>query len=765
MAKTKPTSPNDSGFRSEPYTGAGAGWGSIKSSLAHVQRELGMARGIGLLAQVNQKKGFDCPGCAWPDPDKPSLVEFCENGVKAVAEEATIARMSPDAFAKWPISYLNEQTDFWLGQQGRLTHPMIRHPESDRYEPISWDDAFSLIAEHLNKLESPDEAIFYTSGRTSNEAAYLYQLFVRMYGTNNLPDCSNMCHESSGRGLGETIGIGKGTVLLEDFDKAEAIFVVGQNPGTNHPRMLTALQRAARNGCKIVSINPLREPGLMRFKHPQEVSGIIGTGTPLASLHLPVRINGDVALLKGIAKAILEAEDNAPGTVLDHDFINEYTEGFEAYLDGIKATSWDDIIDNSGLSRKQIQEAADIAINAKSLICCWAMGLTQHKNGVANIQEVVNLLLLQGNIGKPGAGACPVRGHSNVQGDRTMGIWERPTEAFLQRIADEFDFSPPTHHGYDVVDAIRAMHQGKARVFFALGGNFLSATPDTDYTIEALQRCDLTVQVSTKLNRSHLLTGNTALILPCLGRTERDTQNGHEQFVTVENSMGIVHPSRGHLEPASEWLLSEPQIIARLAEATIGQRTDVNWMQLGGDYSLIRDHIGNSIPGFEDLNARITKEERIILPNGPRERRFTTPSGKAHFTVHPLPDNPLQAGQYMMMTIRSHDQYNTTIYGLDDRYRGVYQERRIVMMNTEDIKAEGLFEGQYVDLTSHFDGEERQAPNFIVVPYELPRRSAATYFPEANVLVPIDSVAEKSNTPASKSIVITIKPASAPPTS
>lgn len=752
----------DSGFRSQSPSESAAGWGSLVSSVHHVQRELGMVRGTRLLTQVNQKKGFDCPGCAWPDPDHRSVAEFCENGVKAIAEEATIARMSPDAFAQWSIEYLKEQSDFWLGQQGRLTHPLIRRPGATHYAPISWDEAFSMLAQELHQLDSPDEAIFYTSGRTSNEAAFLYQLFVRQFGTNNLPDCSNMCHESSGRGLGETIGIGKGTVLLEDFDKAEAIFVLGQNPGTNHPRMLTALQRAARNGCKIVSINPLREPGLMKFKHPQEASGLMGLATDLACMHIPVRINGDVALLKGILKELLAAEDRTPGSVLDQAFIEEFTEGFDAFKEALQAVSWEDIVRSSGITRKEIQAVAEIAIQAKSLICCWAMGLTQHKNAVANIQEVVNLLLLQGNIGKPGAGACPVRGHSNVQGDRTMGIWERPSVDFLERLERTFDFRPPQHHGYDAVQAIQAMYEGKAKIFFAMGGNFLSAAPDTQYTEKALQNCRLTVHVSTKLNRSHLAHGEIGLILPCLGRTERDIQQGKEQFVTVENSMGIVHPSRGGLEPASEHLLSEPQIVARLAEATLGSKSNLDWMHLATDYSLVRDCIAETLAGFEDYNARIAEKGQFLLPNGPRERRFTTPSGKAHFTVHPLPEDPLKDDEYMMMTIRSHDQYNTTIYGLNDRYRGIHNERMIVFINVQDAQEAGLQEGQFVDITSHFEGEKRTVEHFIVVPFELPRRCVATYFPEANALIPIRNVADKSNTPSSKSVVVTLAPSPLP---
>ncbi|HEX8888502.1 MAG TPA: FdhF/YdeP family oxidoreductase, partial [Pyrinomonadaceae bacterium] len=656
---------------------------------------------------------------------------------------------------------LSKQSDYWLGKQGRLTEPMLLRRESAHYEPISWDDAFALIADELNALQSPNEAIFYTSGRTSNEAAFLYQLFARQFGTNNLPDCSNMCHESSGSALTETIGIGKGTVTLEDFDLAEAIFIIGQNPGTNHPRMLTSLQKAKRGGAKIVHINPLPEVGTIRFKHPQEILGMLGQGTELADLFLQVRINGDVALLKGIMKEMLEEEERRPGHVFDHQFIEAQTEGFDDFVNSLRAVGWDEIVEQSGITREQMREAANIFIASNRTIVCWAMGLTQHRNAVANIQEIVNLLLLRGQIGKPGAGACPVRGHSNVQGDRTMGIWERPTESFLNSLSKEFQFEPPRAFGLDTVESIKAMHEGACKVFFALGGNFLSATPDTEYTAEALGRMRLTAHVSTKLNRAHLITGERGLILPCLGRTERDVQEMGEQFVSCENSMGVVQSSRGTLEPASPDLLSEPMIVARLAAATLKERSNVDWLKLAGDYDLIRSSIARVVPGCEDYNGRVREPGGFYLPNGAREGSFKTATGKAHFTVHPLPVHDLGAGQFMMMTIRSHDQFNTTIYGLDDRYRGIRNGRRVVFLNTEDVRELGLTEGQLVDLTSHFNDEERTAKSFVVVPYSIPRRCAATYFPEANVLVPIGSVAEKSNTPASKSVVISIQPSAA----
>jgi molybdopterin-dependent oxidoreductase alpha subunit len=745
------------GIELEEVGEVAGGLPAIIQTAKHAWREMGAVRSLKTLAQLNQKDGFDCPGCAWPDPADRAATEFCENGAKHVADEATLRRVTPEFFEKWSVSELSRKSDYWLGQQGRITHPMLLSRESEHYEPIGWAAAFELIARELNALATANEALFYTSGRTSNEAAFLYQLFVRQFGTNNLPDCSNMCHESSGAALTETIGIGKGTVTLDDFELAQLIIVIGQNPGTNHPRMLTALQAAKRHGCKIIHINPLPETGLNRFKHPQEIFGMLGSGTELTDLFLQVRINGDVALLKGIMKEVLMEESRLAGRVLDHGFIREKTAGFDEFASSMEEVSWDEIEEQSGVSREEMREAARLFISSERTICCWAMGLTQHKNAVANIQEIVNLLLMRGQIGRPGAGVCPVRGHSNVQGDRTMGIWERPTEAFLDSLARQFRFTPPREHGYDTVEAIKAMYEGRARIFFALGGNFLSATPDTEYTACALRRCGLTVQVSTKLNRAHLITGEQALILPCLGRTEADVQVSGPQFVTMENSMGIVHSSRGSLPPASEHLLSEPAIVARLARATLGERSAVEWEKLIDDYDLIRDAIASVIPGFDDYNRRVREPGGFYLPNLAREGTFKTSTNRANFTVHALPRHNLEPGQFMMMTIRSHDQFNTTIYGLDDRYRGIHNERRVVLLNPADIIEAGLEERQVVDLVSHFEGQERMAHRFIVVPYPIPRRCAATYFPEANVLVPIGSVAEKSNTPASKSVVISIR--------
>ena len=730
---------------------AAGGLPAIIATLKTLSSETGLVRGARTLLAVNQQGGVDCPGCAWPEPDRErSHFEFCENGAKHIADEATTKRVTPEFFQQWSVADLARQSDQWLGAQGRITHPMLLRRGATHYESISWDNAFELLAGELNSLNYPDQAIFYTSGRTSNEAAFLYQLFVRQFGTNNLPDCSNMCHESSGTALTETIGIGKGTVTLDDFDLAEAIFVIGQNPGTNHPRMLSALQRAKRNGCKLVHINPLPEVGMTRFKHPQQILGLFGSGTELADLFLQVRINGDVALLKGIAKVVLAHEG------FNRAFIEKYTTGFEEYARALEAVSFEEIARQSGVAKGLI-EAAQIFMESERTIFCWAMGLTQHRNAVANIQEIVNLMLLRGQIGKPGAGLCPVRGHSNVQGDRTVGIWERPPAAFLDRLGAEFAFEPPRNHGFDTVKSIHAMHERQAKVFFALGGNFLSATPDTNYTAEALRRCRLTAQVSTKLNRSHLTTGERALILPCLGRTEIDEQASGPQFVTTENSMAVVQISRGSLEPASPELLSEPQIVARLAKVTFEHRTTVDWEQLASNYDLIRDRIERVVPGFGNYNTRVREPGGFYLPNAARERVFNTSTGKANFTVHELPQHELAQDQFLMMTIRSHDQFNTSIYTENDRYRGISDGRRVVFLNQKDIETAGLHARQVVDLVSHFNGEERVAPKFAIVPYDIPRGCAATYFPEANVLVPVGSVAEKSNTPASKSVVISIR--------
>jgi len=740
---------------SDPATAA-AGFGGVVASLKHALSEMGVRRSLRTLTSINQKDGYDCQSCAWPDPDGDRHVaEFCENGAKATAWEATTRRATPELFARASVAELARLSDHELGELGRLTNPLLLRCGASHYEAVSWGDAFALMAAELNALDSPDEAIFYTSGRTSNEAAFLYQLFVRQFGTNNLPDCSNMCHESSGTALMETIGVGKGTVTLEDFAEAQAIFIAGQNPGTNHPRMLSTLQRAKRNGATIVGINPLAEPGLERFKQPQEVLGLLGRGTEIADFLLRVRVGGDVALLQGMGKALLEREQRGEPT-LDRDFIARFTDGCDAYAAAVRERSWDAIVETCGVPHEAIVRAADVFATSARTITCWGMGLTQHVNAVSNIQEIVNLHLLRGQIGKPGAGLCPVRGHSNVQGDRTVGIWERPRPELLDRLGSVFGFTPPRHHGLDTVGAIRAMHAGRAKVFFALGGNFLQATPDTEYVARALRRCRLTAHVSIKPNRAHLVTGEQALILPCLGRSERDVQRGGVQFVTTENSMGIVQASRGVLEPASPHLLSEPALVGRLARATLGSRSTVPWEELVADYDRIRDAIEQVIPIFERYNERVRVPGGFHLPSSARERRFITATGKARFTVHPLPRIQLAPGQLLLTTVRAHDQFNTTVYAPNDRYRGVRNGRRVVFMHPDDMRDRGFVPESVVDLTSHHDGSERHARHFRVVPYDVPRGCAAAYFPEANVLVPHDHVAARSNTPASKAIVITV---------
>jgi molybdopterin-dependent oxidoreductase alpha subunit len=732
---------------------------AITSALTHIKNEVGILKGIRLLKNINQKDGFDCPGCAWPDPDakRAFLAEYCENGAKAVAEEATKSKVSPLFFATHSVAALSKLSDYEIGKSGRITQPMYLPEGKDHYEEISWEAAFSIIGEELNSLDSPDEALFYTSGRTSNEAAFLYQLFVRQFGTNNLPDCSNMCHESSGAALVETLGIGKGSVTLDDFNHADLVIVIGQNPGTNHPRMLTALSETKKNGGKIITVNPLPEVGLMNYKDPQNPLKWIGSGQDLTDLFLQVKINGDVALLKIILKLMKEKEIANPGSVFNHDFIDKKTAGIKEMLEDLENYSIQELLPRTGISLEKIKEATTLIINNEKIIICWAMGLTQHKNAVDNIRELVNILLLKGSIGKRGAGTCPVRGHSNVQGDRTMGIWEKPSASFLDNLEKEFSFKAPRKHGLDVVDSIEAMHQKKAKVFVGMGGNFVSATPDTEFTAAALRNCTLTVQISTKLNRSHLIHGKKALILPCLGRSEEDVQTSGMQFITVENSMGIVHQSRGHLKPHSDLLLSEPAIVVGLANATL-KNTKTDWTGFASNYDLIRSKIEATIPGFKNYNERVRIKGGFYLPNNARENNYaSTASGKANFTVNEPSDLKLERNQFIMMTIRTHDQYNTTIYGLDDRYRGVLNERRVIFMNEEDMKTQNLKQLDLVDLTSHFKDERRVAKGFLVVGYNIPKQCTATYFPEANVLVPLKSVAKISNTPASKTVIISIE--------
>ncbi|GAA4811501.1 FdhF/YdeP family oxidoreductase [Litoribaculum gwangyangense] len=735
-----------------------AGFSAIKSSISHATKYLKNTDALKLSLKINQKGGFDCPGCAWPDPDddRSSLGEYCENGIKAISEEAQNKTIGRQFFAKHSVDELSTWSDFQIGKSGRLAEPMFLEEGATHYQPISWEDAFEKVGKHLNALDNPDEAVFYTSGRTTNEAAFLYQLFVREYGTSNLPDCSNMCHEASGSALSETLGIGKGSVTLDDLYKAEVVMVVGQNPGTNHPRMLSALEKCKKNGGKIIAVNPLPEVGLIKFTNPQNPIKLLTGGTQIADVFVPITINGDVAFFKALLLKLLEKEEET-SSVFDKEFIEKFTHGYETFISDLKTFNFDDCLKASGISKQIFEEVFHLILNNNKIIVCWAMGLTQHQNAVDNIREIVNLLLLKGSIGKEGAGTCPVRGHSNVQGDRTVGIWESAPQAFLDKIEEKYGFKPLNKHGYSVIEAIKAMYEKKARVFFGLGGNFISAVPDTDYSAKALANCNLTVHVSTKLNRSHLVTGNEALILPCLGRTEKDYQKTGLQIQSVENSMGIVSSTKGILEPCSEALLSEVAVVCGVANATLKNKSKVNWLQYRDDYNLVRNDISEVVAGFENYNKRLQKPSGFYLPNGARSREFSTNTGKAQFSINKLPNWKLTDDELIMMTIRSHDQFNTTIYGLNDRYRGVFNERRIIFMNREDMKARKLVEKQVVNLKSEYKGVIREAHNFKVVPYDIPKNCCATYFPETNVLVPLDSFAHTAKTPASKSVVITVE--------
>ncbi|GHF61990.1 molybdopterin-dependent oxidoreductase alpha subunit [Amycolatopsis bartoniae] len=740
-----------------------AGVPGVAVSLLRSVEQLGAGRTVRALRLLNQRQGFDCPGCAWPEPQQADgehrkLAEFCENGAKAVAEEATKRRVGPEFFAAHPVAELADRTDYWLGQQGRLTQPMVLREGGTHYEPIEWESAFSLIAEKLRALSTPDEAVFYTSGRTSNEAAFLYQLLVRSFGTNNLPDCSNMCHESSGAALTESTGIGKGSVSLADIHRADLIVVVGQNPGTNHPRMLSALEEAKAGGAKVIAVNPLPEAGLLRFKNPQNPRGVLGKGTALADEFAQIRLGGDLALFQAVGHLLLSWEEAAPGTVLDHEFIEGSSHGFEDYAKHLREIDWAAMDAATGLSREQIVRIARMIAESQRTVYCWAMGVTQHRHAVATIQEITNVALLRGMIGKPGAGLCPVRGHSNVQGDRTMGVWEKMPETFLRSLETEFGIPVPRKHGFDTVDAIRAMNDGRGKVFLGMGGNFAAATPDSELTERALRACELTVHVSTKLNRSHVVPGKTALILPTLGRTERDVQASGHQFVTVEDSMSCVHASRGRLQPASEHLLSEVAIVCRLARALFGEDHAVPWAEFEGNYDLIRDRIARVVPGCADYNARARQPDGFVLPRPPRDsREFRTGTGKANFTVSELEFPRVPEGRLLLQTLRSHDQYNTTIYGLSDRYRGIENGRRVVLVHAQDLAELGFADGELVDLVSEWEDGERRAERFRLVAYPTARGCAAAYFPEANALVPLGSVAKKSNTPVSKAVVVRLE--------
>ncbi|WP_406701615.1 FdhF/YdeP family oxidoreductase [Streptomyces albidoflavus] len=737
---------------------------AVTHALEYALGQTSVRRTALTLLNINQAKGFDCPGCAWPEPapGKRHRNEYCENGGKHIADEATSRRVTAGFFREHSIAELDAKSDYWLNQQGRLTEPMVKRPGATHYEPVGWDEAFGILADELRSLASPDEALFYTSGRLNNEAAFLLQLFARAYGTNNLPDCSNMCHESSGSALGETLGIGKGSVSLDDIHEADLVFVVGQNPGTNHPRMLSALEETKRNGGQVVAVNTLPEAGLMRFKHPQKARGVIGRGTEIADQFLHIRAGGDLALFQALNLLLLEAEDEAPGTVLDHAFIASDTTGFEAFAEHARKTRWEDVLEATGLTREEIEEVHRRVLAGRKVIVCWAMGLTQQKHGVPSIREIVNFLLLRGSIGRPGAGVCPVRGHSNVQGDRTMGVWERMPREFLDALGREFSFTPPAHHGLDAVDSIRAMRDGRASFFLGVAGNFVRATPDSEVTEAALRRCRLTAQISTKLNRSHTVCGETALILPTLGRSDRDVQEGGLQFYTVEDSMSEVHASRGRLAPASPHLLSEVAIISRLARRTLGDEPAIPWEEFERDYGTIRDRISHVVPGFEEFNARVDRPGGFTLPNPVNEGVYPTPSRKAVFTRNEFTMLRAPEGHLILQTLRSHDQWNTVPYAMNDRYRGIHNARRVVLVNPADLAALGLADRDLVDLVGVWeDGRERRAPAFRVVSYPTSPGSAAAYYPETNVLVPLDSVADISNCPTSKGVVVRLEPTAA----
>ena len=758
----------------KPYQGPAAGWGALKS-VVHFWLDSGNAfKNLRTLLKTNQDHGFDCPGCAWGEAPENGLVKFCENGAKAVNWEATKRRVDATFFARHSVTSLLEQSDYWLEYQGRLTEPLRYDAATDRYVPIAWDAAFALIAKELKALASPDEAEFYTSGRASNEAAFLYQLFVRAYGTNNFPDCSNMCHEASGVGLGRSIGVGKGTVTYHDLDEADAIFVIGQNPGTNHPRMIETLRNAVKRGAQVVCFNPLKERGLERFQHPQSpLEMLTNDSRPTNTAYFRPALGGDMAALRGIAKYLLQWEREAAAKgakrVFDHAFIAAHTQGVDEYLAQVDATPWELIERQSGLSLHEIEQAARMYAKAEKVIICWAMGITQHRHSVATVQEIANLQLLCGQIGKPGAGLCPVRGHSNVQGDRTMGIDEKAPAWLSDALAKRFAFEPPRNRGHNTVEAIAAMEQGKAKVFIGLGGNFAQATPDTPRTHRALRQCNLTVHIATKLNRSHLVTGRQALILPCLGRTEVDVQKGGKQAITVEDSFSMVHASAGILRPLSTQMKSEPAIVAGLAKATLGNHP-VDWDWLIEDYDRIRDLIADVIPGFQDFNARLAAPGGFYLGNKAGRREWNTASGKANFAANALlhdllPDAVRRQGikpDLILQTMRSHDQYNTTIYSLDDRYRGVKGQRDVVFVNQADLDRLGVAAGEKVDLVALWDdGIERRVRGFTALPFDIPVGQAAGYYPETNPLVPLESYGEGSFTPTSKFVAIKVEKASA----
>jgi molybdopterin-dependent oxidoreductase alpha subunit len=749
----------------ELTVGAPKSWAAGVPGVIHAMvpalTDMGVSRAMKGLLSMNQKDGFDCMSCAWEDPPERKTFEFCENGAKALTWEATPVTVPTSFWSEYSIDDLLTKDEYWLGMQGRLVEPVYKPAGKNHYQPISWDDAFTLIAKKLNDLESPDQAAFYTSGRTPNETAFAYQLFARAFGTNNLPDCSNMCHESTGTAMSEAIGVGKATILYRDFEKADLIIIMGQNPGTNHPRMLTVLEEAKHAGAEIVAVNPLLEAGLIRYKNPQKIIGVIGRGTGLADQYLQIRLGGDMALLQAISKRVLEAEDANPGTVLDHDFLDEHCQGLAEFKAHLANLDEETVLTATGLTSTEIDDLAARYMKADNVIITWAMGLTQHKKAVPTIKEIMNLLFLRGNIGKPGAGASPIRGHSNVQGDRTMGIWEKMPPSFLDAIQQEFGFDPPRDDGVDAVNGIRAMRDGNIKVWFALGGNLVGAISDTDVSEDAVQQLELSVQVSTKLNRSHAVIGEEALILPTLGRSEIDVQAKGEQFVSIEDTVAAVQPSYPKLKPVAPNLLSEVSIVTRLARAVLGDKHGIDWAGFERDYDTIREHISHVVPGFEDFNRKVRQKDGFILPHGPRDSRtFPTPTGRAMISVNELEAITVPAGRLLLQTVRSHDQFNTTTYSLNDRYRGVKKGRHVVFVNPEDLAELGFDDGDFVDIHSEFsDGVDRVAKHFRVISYPTAKGYVAAYFPEANVLVPLDSTAEGSNTPASKSVVVRLAPA------
>ena len=705
------------------------------------------------LITMNKPGGIDCPGCAWPEPANHNLgiVEFCENGAKAVAEETTPKRAGVDFWAEHSIQDLREKTDHWLGKQGRITQPMLydRSSGDEHYRPVSWDKAFEMISDKLQEIE-PNEAVFYTSGRAPNEPAYMLQLLARRLGTNNLPDCGNMCHESTGSALGETLGLGKGSVVIEDFYNTDLLISVGQNPGTNHPRALSAFKQLKDNGGKILTLNPLPETGLMKFREPQSIKGVLSISEDLTDEYLQVRLDGDRAFFQALNKELIRRD------ALDHTFLDRFCSGVDETIAHLNSLDDETLLRGCGLSAKDIQKAADMVEEADTVVVSWTLGVTQHKNAVYTIREMVNFLLLTGNIGKPGAGTAPLRGHSNVQGDRTMGIWEKMPESFLQALQDEFGFDVPRKDGWDAVDSLRAMRDGKTKFFLSLGGNLVRVASDTSVLEKGMASNELTVHMSTKPNGSHAWPGEKSLILPVIARTDKDVQKSGIQTVTVEDSAGAVHGSIGRRTANKDLdLKSECDIIGSIGRETFG---DPFWQPMIDDYSVIRDHIEATIPGFHDFNRRIENPGGFLLPNGPRERVFNTSDGKAQLTVNETNVIDLPEGYFLMNTVRSHDQYNSTIYGLDDRYRGVRGGRRVVFVSPEDCRERGLRDGDLVDIVSVFSDGERRAPNFRVVEYDTAKDCVTTYFPEANVLVPLDSVAEKSNTPVSKSVVVRLEP-------